>query len=202
MQEPRHDDREESGNVSGKPSSSGKWLIAIMKIPVYLVVFTYTALLVRDGIYYLGSQTDFPDNKPPAAFVVVLHQVAPESPENGPYRYYFYPTARQILDAREENKDKAPSFLLNNKSGSVTHGDPVTFKVLEEQDDWQIIEVFYNSSRQTWSRYKAYADNIEPISYRDGSMATAFPCVLAGALACLFLSLAIKFVEKKIDQAS
>lgn len=70
----------------------------------------------------------------------------------------------QRIEARSPNLPPL-QFLLPQKEISIVHGDFHRAKVIEDHGDWQIIEFYYSNTHNSTSRYKAYADRIEPISY-------------------------------------
>ena len=68
-------------------------------------------------------------------------------------------------------------FLLSEQSGRIpSEGDSYGFEVLENKGDRQIIEVMYPNTSRSWSRYVAFSDRIERLSYRtDGSFLVLLP---------------------------
>lgn len=58
------------------------------------------------------------------------------------------------------------SFLLPEDVINITGGDLHKVTVLERHPDWQLIEYHYGNTHDSISRYRAFKDRIEPISYR------------------------------------
>ena len=71
----------------------------------------------------------------------------------------------EILNA--DNYDTTNlSFLLPQASVTIDVGDIHEAEVLEDHGDWQLVAFHYSNTRTSTSVYRAYADRIEPVSYR------------------------------------
>ena len=96
--------------------------------------------------------------EPPAEFVVVVHE-----PDVGGYRYLRWGRLAEI-----DVDGVARTFLLpaTEGGGNEVLSERQTFRVIEDRDDRQIVEVNALDTHQSWSRYEAYRDRIVPISFR------------------------------------
>lgn len=84
----------------------------------------------------------------------------------------------------------AISFLLPNEPFEIAQGDIHSVSVLERHAEWQLVEYRFANTYDSVSRYRAFKDRIEPLSYRitmhPGVFIWAFllliPAWLVGAL--------------------
>ncbi len=74
-------------------------------------------------------------------------------------------TTLETVEARDEELP-ALVFLLPDKEITIDNGDIHHVTVLEDHDDWQLIEFDYANTYIAKSIYRAYADRIEPVSFR------------------------------------
>ena len=58
------------------------------------------------------------------------------------------------------------SFLLPEGIIDIPGGDIHTVTVLERHPDWQLVEYGYGNTHDSVSRYRAFKDRVEPVSYR------------------------------------
>ncbi len=77
-------------------------------------------------------------------------------------------TTLETVEARDEEL-LALVFLLPEKKITIDTGDIHHVTVLEDHDDWQLIEFNYANTYMAKSIYKAYADRVEPVSFRMAS---------------------------------
>lgn len=83
--------------------------------------------------------------------------------EGSDYRAY------SLLQLQSEKVDLASvSFLLPQDVVNVfpDSGDLNRATVLERHSDWQLIEYHFGNTHDSVSRYRAFKDRIEPVSYR------------------------------------
>ena len=90
-----------------------------------------------------------------------------------PYRVY----TLEHLNFVELNLDGV-SFLLPKSKITINVGDIHRAKILEDHGDWQLVQFDYSNTRTSASIYRAYADRIEPVSYRLTSSVTHMFAVL------------------------
>lgn len=58
------------------------------------------------------------------------------------------------------------SFLLPEKVVEIPGGDIHRATVLESHSSWQLVEYDYGNTHSSSSRYRAFKERIEPVSYR------------------------------------
>jgi len=58
------------------------------------------------------------------------------------------------------------SFLLPRDVIDIPGGDLHKVTVVERHPDWQLVEYRYGNTHDSISRYRAFKDRIEPVSYR------------------------------------
>jgi hypothetical protein len=63
------------------------------------------------------------------------------------------------------------TFLLPRPTVTIDVGDIHRVEVLEFHDDWQLVAFHYSNTRTSTAVYRAYANRIEPVSYRVTSTA-------------------------------
>jgi hypothetical protein len=160
------------------------------------VAFLAVMLLMgplRDAVSHgLFKTTTFPDGKPPAAFMLVAYD--PSAAASGhPYSYYRW----------SQVAGRKLTLLLPDRRGEKPgDGDHYAFKVLEEQPDTQVVEVFFANTVTSWSRYAAHADRMAPISYRtDGGWLLLIPMAMLLIAAWFAGRWAKRLVAKKLDIA-
>jgi hypothetical protein len=75
---------------------------------------------------------------------------------------------RTTLESIEERDEELPPqhFLLPEERITIVRGDVHHAVVLEDHGDWQLIEFKYNNTYMASSVYKAYADRVEPVSFK------------------------------------
>lgn len=71
----------------------------------------------------------------------------------------------QTLRERQAELDVV-TFLLPQPSIVINAGDVHRADVVEDHETWQLVEFYYSNTRTSTSIYRAYADRIEPLSYR------------------------------------
>lgn len=107
---------------------------------------------------------------------------------SGQREYVVYTLAR----LRQPGVDLSQiSFLLPEKVVSIPGGDLHRATVLEDHTSWQLIQYDFGNTHSSISRYRAFKDRIEPISYRvtfhPGIVISGFllliPALIAAALA-------------------
>jgi hypothetical protein len=93
---------------------------------------------------------------------------------------------------RERNTELRPyRYLLPEREITINNGDIHHVSVLEDHDDWQLIEFNYSNTYTATSIYRAYEDRIEPVSYQvTGSVGDAIMLMMVTAIAVLLYSLA------------
>ena len=81
---------------------------------------------------------------------------------------------------------------------NVQNGDLHRVTVLESQPEWQLVEYHYGNNHDSISRYRAFKDRIEPVSYR----ITMHPGIFFSAIVLLMpawiVSVVINAVRKKV----
>jgi hypothetical protein len=63
------------------------------------------------------------------------------------------------------------TFLLPRPTVTINVGDIHRVEVLEFHDDWQLVAFHYSNTRTATAVYRAFADRVEPVSYRMTSSA-------------------------------
>jgi hypothetical protein len=58
------------------------------------------------------------------------------------------------------------SFLLPDGAVDIRQADSHQVTVLERHADWQLVEYRHGNTHDTVSRYRAFRDRVEPVSYR------------------------------------
>ena len=94
-----------------------------------------------------------------------------------------------LEDVLERPEEYAPYLMPNPYGESEDRDSLYSYKVIERSADWQIIEVveaYRDGDNTIWSRYRATADGIEPISSRMMYFGYAF-AALPYALGLTFL---------------
>ena len=109
--------------------------------------------------------------------------------------------ARKLETIRERDPE-LPSFqyLLPQEEITIDVGDIHRARILEDHDDWQLVEFNYSNTYMATSIYRAYDDRIEPVSYQmtasigDAVMGTA---VTVLAVLLYALALLINFLRNR-----
>jgi len=127
--------------------------------------------------------------------------VAVVAETDGGYRY-----GRQTLDTIRERDPELPSlrYLLPQQRVTIDVGDIHHATVLEDHDDWQLIEYDYSNTYMATSVYRAYADRIEPVSYQMTSSvgdAIGFMAVTIIALLLYLLAASVNYVRNRRNKA-
>jgi hypothetical protein len=83
-----------------------------------------------------------------------------------PYR------ALQLEDVVSGDMDlEGITFLLPQPAITINVGDIHRAEITEDHGEWQLVTYYYSNTRTSQSVYKAYADRVEPVSYRVTSSA-------------------------------
>jgi len=91
-------------------------------------------------------------------------------------------------------------FLLPEPEITIYVGDIHHARIIEDHDDWQLIEFNYSNTYHSTSIYRAFADRIEPVSYQVNSSVTdALIAMLftAFSVALYLLVALVNFVWKR-----
>lgn len=76
----------------------------------------------------------------------------------------------RVFNLQQLNSGKvdlsAITFLLPRPTITIDIGDIHRVEVLEFHDDWQLVAFHYSNTRTATAIYRAYADRVEPVSYR------------------------------------
>jgi len=162
-----------------------------------------TGCLVPFGLYVMVLVTGFFVTRPPLITENFPEQTARsfsvavvEEAEDG-YEY-----GRRTLQTIQERDPELPPFryLLPEQRITITVGDIHHATVIEDHEDWQLIEFDYSNTYMATSIYRAYADRVEPVSYQmtasvgDAMMAMAVTAI--AVLLYLFAAL-INFVRNR-----
>lgn len=75
---------------------------------------------------------------------------------------------RTTLETIEERNPESPSlaFQLPKRNVVIKSDNIYHVNVLENHDDWQLIEFNYSNTYTSKSVYRAYADHVEPVSFQ------------------------------------
>lgn len=72
-----------------------------------------------------------------------------------------------LAQLRKPGVDRSQvSFLLPEKAVQIPGGDLHRATVLENHSSWQLVEYDFGNTHSSISRYRAYKDRVEPVSYR------------------------------------
>lgn len=74
-------------------------------------------------------------------------------------------TTLESIRARSEDMPKL-HFLLPQREVTIVHGNIHRAEILELHDDRQLVEFEYANTYMASSIYRAYADRIEPVSFK------------------------------------
>ena len=127
---------------------------------VLIFVAIYGVSLVV--LFFLSTPTETDDfTGPVARNFTVAGIVAGGDANEQPYRVF----ALARMNSGELNLDGV-SFLLPKPKITINVGDIHRAKILEDHGDWQLVQFDYSNTHTSTSIYRAYADRIEPVSYR------------------------------------
>lgn len=157
-------------------------------------VFVVTALVGCGAVQFVSSevlnpeQTQFPDGVPPTNFLVAYHNREAGKDEDAfgaaPWNH-----ALALM-----GKDPG-QFRLPVKEFRSQRGDPFSFKVLEETQDAQVVEMSRADYGTIKTRYRIEGNRITPLSYKTdggiGQMAYLIPLNL--------LCLGLAFVAARLS---
>jgi len=171
------------------------WLLRVLCWALFLAALPAMYLTLSSAT----AVTAFPNGEPPSTFVVVVVQRSAGAPPD--YRWLYW---RHWVQTPADAKSRY-TFLLPERSadGTGTDGshDPRSFEVIEDGGDRQIVEAHYSNTHMSWSRYRAYHDRIEPISYRQANMLHALLALaLAYVLMRLFRAAAARLAFFRVPQ--
>lgn len=104
--------------------------------------------------------------------------------DEGKARYASYPLS--FIKAGKVDSATV-SFLLpedriERSDIDVPGGDLHQVAVLERHPDWQLVEYRYGNTHDSISKYRAFTDRVDPVSYR----VTSHPGLFLGAIVLLF----------------
>lgn len=86
------------------------------------------------------------------------------------------------------------TFLLPQPNITINVGDIHRAAVTEDHGDWQLVTFYYANTRTTTSVYRAYADRVEPVSYRLTSSAGLLSSAVLMLIPAVFLTSVITAV--------
>lgn len=124
----------------------------------FLIIYV-TSLLV---MYFISSPTETEDFSGRTAVEFTVAAFATGYPDDGNQNHVLN---LEYLNAGNFD-DIAYTFLLPKKEITIRAGDIHRVEILEDNDDWQLVAFYYSNSRTSTSIYRAYANRIEPVSYR------------------------------------
>jgi len=113
-----------------------------------------------------------------------------------------YHYGRQTLETIQVRDAGLPSlaYLLPQQRVTIDVGDIHHATVIEDHDDWQLIEYDYSNTYMATSVYRAYTDRIEPVSYQMTSSvgdAIGFMAVTILALLLYLLAASVNYVRNR-----
>lgn len=127
---------------------------------VFIFIAVYGVSLV--ALFVLSTPTETDDFTGPAAgHFTVAGIVAGGDAIEQPYRVF----SLARLNSGDLDLDGV-SFLLPKPKITINVGDIHRAQILEDHGDWQLVQFNYSNTRTSTSVYRAYADRIEPVSYR------------------------------------
>lgn len=98
------------------------------------------------------------------------------------------------------------SFLLPDKVVVIPGGDLHRATVLEDHSKWQLIEYDFGNTHSSVSRYRAFQDRIEPVSYRvtfhPGIVIAGFLLLVPAFLAAAIAKWIAKIVARKKQEST
>jgi hypothetical protein len=111
---------------------------------------------------------------------------------------------RTLEIVQENNTDSRPyRYLLPEREITIDNGDIHRATVIEDHNDWQLIEFNYSNTYMATSIYRAYEDRVEPVSYRmTSSVGDAMMLMALTIVAALLYSLAqlVNFIRNRRDK--
>ena len=125
----------------------------LLALGVYIVLFVIGFLLTRPP-EITGEFDERVARRFPVALVVT-------DEDSVSYR----PRTLEWVRAQESFMP-TQSFLLPEGRVRMDISDPRTATVLEDHGEWQLIRYNYNNTYTAVSHYRAYANRVEPVSYR------------------------------------
>ena len=106
----------------------------------------------------------------------------------------------QRLRERQAELDVV-TFLLPQPSTVINAGDTHRADVIEDHGTWQLVGFYYSNTRTSTSIYRAYADRIEPLSYRItssvGQMMGAMFALVPALVASLVLVPLVNWIRRR-----
>ncbi len=88
----------------------------------------------------------------------------------------------------------ATSFLLPEKKITINVGDIHQAEILEDHGEWQLVAFHYSNTHTSTSKYRAYENHIEPVSYKLTSHVGQFISAIALFVPALILSVIISTI--------
>lgn len=136
-----------------KKAQKNKYSVAI-----FIVIYGISLI----AMYVATTPTETTDFSGAIAWdFTVAGIVTGEVTNNRPYR---------VLTLQRLNTGNADlsniTFLLPQPTITINVGDIHRAEVLEFHDDWQLVAFRYSNTRTSTAIYRAYADRVEPVSYR------------------------------------
>jgi hypothetical protein len=94
------------------------------------------------------------------------------------------------------------SFLLpqGDTKIHIPGSNSQTVTVLERHPDWQLVEFHYWNTHFTISRYRAFKDRIEPVSYRMAMDMLLLPAAIVLLIPATVVSALINAIWKRVDR--
>jgi hypothetical protein len=107
-----------------------------------------------------------------------------------------------LADLRAGKVDLASvSFLLPESKIEIPSSDLHDVRVLERHPDWQLVEYRYGNTHDSTSRYRAFKDRIEPLTYRltmdPGLFFSALLLILPVMLVAALINAFWRFVDRR-----
>jgi hypothetical protein len=141
----------ESNSPKARPKTSG------------CLVFIVVYLLCLIGNYFATispeETKDFTGRIAREFSIAVFAKV--NSPQNPEYKVF------NLEALRSGNVDLSDiTFLLPEKAITINVGDIHHAEILEDHGEWQLVAFHYTNTRTSTSKYRAYNDRIEPVSYK------------------------------------
>lgn len=142
------------------------------------------------AMYYLTTPTETRDfTGTTARYFTVAGIVTGDSAAEGPYRVFNL----QGLESGQLDLSEI-TFLLPQQSITINVGDIHRAEILEDHGSWQKVAFHYSNTRTASAIYRAYADRVEPVSYRVTSSVGHLPAAIFLLLIALFLTWIISAV--------
>ena len=90
------------------------------------------------------------------------------------------------------------SFLLPQDVVDIPGGDTNEATVLERHPDWQLVEYHFGNTHNSVSRYRAFKDRIEPVSYRVTMHFGIFVSAIVLVIPALIVAAVINAIWNKV----